>query len=83
MFLKLTENETGLDVYLHPDHIVRFIPNPAGEGTLVYMTEDAGLAPKTDPQILIVHENAEEVFRMISRHEKPSKAGGVGGRGLI
>ena len=33
MFLKLTENETSSDVYLNPDFIVRFVPNPAGDGT--------------------------------------------------
>ncbi|MBI1290924.1 hypothetical protein GC173_06725 [bacterium] len=82
MFLKLTENETLTDVYLNPDHIVRFIPNPAAEGTLIFMSADAGLAPRGEMQLLVVHEHAEEVFRMISRQEKPGK-GGVGGRGLI
>jgi hypothetical protein len=82
MFLKLTENETQADTYLNPDHIVRFIPNPAGEGTLIFMSADAGIAPVGEAQVITVHENAEEVFRMISRQEKPTK-GAVGGRGLI
>jgi hypothetical protein len=82
MFLKLTENDTLTDVYLNPDHIIRFLPNPAGEGTLIFLTGDAGLAPAGEAQVAIVHEHAEEVFRMISRQEKPTKAGG-GGRGLI
>jgi hypothetical protein len=81
MFLKLTENETQADVYLNPDYIIRFIPNPVGEGTVIYMQSDAGFAPRGETQVVIVHENAEEVFRMISRQEKPSKL--AGGRGLI
>lgn len=81
MFLKLTENETQTDVYLNPRHIIRFVPNLESEGTLIFMVGDAGLAPEGEVQLITVHENAEEVFRMISRQEKPIKAGG--GRGLI
>jgi hypothetical protein len=81
MFLKLTENETQTDVYLNPDHIIRFLPNPAGEGTILFMGADAGLAPRGELQVLIVHENAEELFRMISRQEKPTKS--AAGRGLL
>ncbi len=80
MFLKLTDNETEKDVYLNPEHIVRFIPNPSGEGTLIYLHGDAGLAPHGEPQVMVVHENAEEVFRLISRSEKGGKSAG---RGLI
>lgn len=84
MFLKLTDNETGADVYLNPMHMVRFIPNSASEGTLIFLAADAGVAPHGEPQMVAVHESAEEVFRMISRGEK-SGAGGkpVQGRGLI
>lgn len=81
MFLKLTENETQADVYLNPGHIVRFVPNPAGEGTLIYMSHDAAVAPPDQAQLIVVHETAEEVFRMISRHEKPASK--PSGRGLI
>ncbi|CAN5359580.1 hypothetical protein BH09SUM1_BH09SUM1_31620 [soil metagenome] len=81
MFLKLTENETQTDVYLNPDHIIRFIMNAAGEGTIIFMSRGSGLAPEGEPQVIAVHENAEEVFRMISRQEKPNKASG--GRGLL
>lgn len=83
MFLKLTENESNMDVYVNPDHIIRFVPNAASEGTILYMDSDAGLAPAGEAQILVVHENAEELFRMISRQEKPAKAGAQQGRGLI
>lgn len=84
MFLKLTENETQADVYLNPDHIVRFIPNSAGDGTLIFMTADAGVAPLGEAQLIVVHENSEEVFRMICKNDKPQKGtGGAGGRGLI
>ena len=83
MFLKLTDNDTGMDVYLNPDHLVRFVPNPAGTGTLLYMSSDACIAGPGEAQVIIVHESAEEVFRIISRQEKvPNKPGG-GGRGLI
>jgi len=81
MFLKLTDNETQGDLYLNPDHIVRFVPNNAGEGTIIFMATDATVGG--DGQVFSVHENAEEVFRMISRQEKPQKAGSTGGRGLI
>jgi len=81
VFLKLTENETMTDVYLNPDHIIRFIPNAGNEGTLIFMDTAAGLAPQNEVQLVHVHEHAEEVFRMISRIEKPSKA--TQGRGLI
>jgi len=81
MFLKLTENETMSDVYLNPDYIVRFIPNAENEGTLIFMDGQAGLAPQGELQVVHVHEHAEEVFRMISRIDKPIKPSG--GRGLI
>ncbi len=81
MFLKLTENETGADVYLNPNYIIRFIPNSAGEGTLLFMQQDAGVADRSEAQIVHVHETAEEVFRIISRHEKPG--GAQSKRGLI
>ncbi len=81
MFLKLTDNQTGMDVYLNPGHIIRFIPNPEDEGTLIFMCEGAGIAPAGEAQLMEVHENSEEVFRMISRHEKPAKS--ATGRGLI
>ena len=83
MFLKLTDNETGSDVYLNPAHIVRFISNSAGEGTLIFLTADAGVAPPGEAQLLAVHENTEEVFRLISKYENPGKGGGGPGRGLI
>ena len=82
MFLKLTDNETGSDVYLNPDHVIRFVPNSAGEGTLIYMCGDAALAPPGEPQLIAVHEIAEEIFRIISRQEKPTKQA-TQGRGLI
>lgn len=81
MFLKLTENETSSDVYLNPDFIVRFVPNPAGDGTFIYMDGAAGLGPEGEPQMLAVHESAEEVFRMITRNNPAARAGG--GRGLV
>ncbi len=86
MFLKLTDNDTQMDVYLNPNHIVRFVPNTEGEGTLVFLSGDAALAPKGEPQLLVVHESAEEVFRIICRGEKgPAGSGAAGGgrRGLI
>ena len=84
MFLKLTDNEMGSDVYLNPDHIVRFVANPEGSGTILFMTHDAAVAPPGEPQVLNVHESSEEVFRIISRQEKsPAKAGGGGQRGFV
>ncbi len=80
MFLKLTDNETETDIYLNPVHITRFVPNPAGVGTIVYMANDTS-GSSDEPMIIMVHETAEEVFRMISRSEKPQKAGA--NRGLI
>lgn len=82
MFLKLTDNETGADVYINPRHIIRFVPTPEAEGCILYMAQGAGISDCDENQILAVHENAEEVFRMISRHTKqPSSASG--GRGLL
>lgn len=81
MFLKLTDNETNTDIYLNPEHIIRFVPNPAGIGTFIYMTSDACVAPPGEPQVVVVHEVAEELFRMISRQEKPTKPGPA--RGLL
>lgn len=83
MFLKLTDNDTESDIYINPDHIVRFIANSAGEGTLIFMTGDAAVAPPGEPQLISVHENAEEVFRLISKMDKPGKGPGPGNRGLI
>lgn len=83
MFLKLTDNETGADVYLNPLHIIRFIPNSAGEGTLIYLDSDAGLAPAGQPQITHVHESPDLVFQMISRNEKTPGSSGAGKRGFI
>ena len=83
MFLKLTDNETLQDVYINPDHIVRFVPDPSSEGTILFMTQDAGVAPLGEAQVLTVHEHAEEVYRIISRMEKHSGGGGTGGRGLL
>lgn len=77
MFLKLTDNEMGSDVYLNPDHIVRFVANPEGTGTLLFMTHDAAVAPPGEPQVLTVHETAEEVFRIISRQEKAPGKGNM------
>ncbi|MCC6548085.1 hypothetical protein IT570_13040 [Candidatus Sumerlaeota bacterium] len=81
MFLKLTDNDLGSDVYLNPDHIVRFVANPEGTGTLLFMTQDAAVAPVGEAQVLTVHESAEEVFRIISRQEKTP--GKLGGRGFV
>lgn len=83
MFVKLTDNETGMDTYLNSIHMVRIMPNGAGEGTLIFMTEDAGLAPRGEAQIAYVHENAEEVFRLISKMEKAGGGKPGGNRGLI
>ncbi|MEO8376473.1 MAG: hypothetical protein ABI579_02290 [Candidatus Sumerlaeota bacterium] len=79
MFLKLTDNELGGDVYLNPDHIVRFVANPEGTGTILFMTVDAAVAPHGEAQVLVVHESAEEVFRIISRQEKAPGKGGPRG----
>ncbi|HMX63446.1 MAG TPA: hypothetical protein PKD58_10300 [Candidatus Sumerlaeota bacterium] len=80
MFLKLTDNELGTDVYLNPDHIIRFVANPEGTGTLIFMSHDAAVAPPGEAQVVTVHEPAEEVFRIISRLEKgPGKVGGPRG----
>ncbi len=83
MFLKLTDNDTNTDIYLNPEHIVRFVPDSTDVGTLIYMTSDAGLAEAGQPQIIFVHESAEEIFRMISRSEKGAQKSGGGSRGLI
>lgn len=81
MFLKLTENDSGGDVYLNPDHIIRFVANPSGEGTLIYMSADAALAGSGEAQLIVVHEPAEEVFRIITRQEKQPARSGT--RGLL
>lgn len=86
MFMKLTDNESLTDVYVNPAHIIRFIPDPSNEGTLIYMSADAGLAARGEPQLLMVHEPAEEVYRIISRNEsRTATAGAKGGanRGLL
>ena len=82
MFLKLTDNDSTMDVYVNCNHIVRFVANGAGEGTILFLTEDAAVAPKGEPQVISVHENSEEIFRLISKMEKPAKPG-TGSRGLI
>lgn len=85
MFLKLTDNDTQTDIYLNPNHIVRFVANTAGEGTLIFMSADACVAPHGEPQLVSVHENAEQVFRLISTMSGggAGKPSGGGGRGLI
>jgi hypothetical protein len=89
MFLKLTEADSAMDVYVNPLHIIRFVPNCGDEeGTLIFLTPGAGMGGPHEPQILMVQEHAEEMFRMISRSEKPARtaAGGGGGganRGFI
>lgn len=85
MFLKLTENETMTDIYVNPTHIVRFLPDPASDGTLLFMSADAGVSEKDEPQIITVHEPAEEVYRIISRNEHRTASAGKSGasRGLI
>lgn len=83
MFLKLTDNDTQTDVYLNPEHIIRFVANSAGEGTLIFMSADACVAPMGEPQLVSVHENPEQVFRLISTMDRPAKGGATGGRGLI
>ena len=84
VFLKLTDNDSQTDIYLNPNHIIRFVANNAGEGTLIFMSADACVAPVGEPQLVSVHENTEQVFRLISSMgvggaNKP----GAGGRGLI
>lgn len=75
MFLKLTDNDSGADVYLNPAHVTRFLANPSGEGTLIYMSSDSALAAAGEAQMIVVHEPAEEVFRIITRQEKgPSRS---------
>ncbi len=81
MFLKLTDNDSGADVYLNPAHITRFVANPSGEGTLVYMSSDSALAASGEVQVIVVHEPAEEVFRIINRQEKGPKQSPT--RGLL
>lgn len=86
MFMKLTDNESQTDVYVNPAHIIRFIPDPSSEGTLIFLAADAGIAPRGEPQILMVHEPAEEVYRIISRNETRTAAAGSkpgGNRGLL
>jgi hypothetical protein len=83
MFLKLTDNETLQDIYINTDHVVRFVPDPSSTGTLLFLRQDAGIAPAGEPQVLIVHEHSEEVYRLISRQERAPSGAGGGGRGLI
>lgn len=85
MFLKLTDNDTMSDLYVNPTHIVRFVPDPASDGTLLFMSADAGIAEKNEPQIITVHEPAEEVYRIISRNEHRTASAGKAGanRGLL
>ena len=65
MFLKLTEADTGVEYYLNENHIIKIVPNSAGEGSLIYMTPATATA--SEPSIMLVSENADEIFRMISR----------------
>ncbi|MCC5875357.1 MAG: hypothetical protein JJU11_03960 [Candidatus Sumerlaeia bacterium] len=83
--MKLTDNESQTDVYLNPAHIVRFLPDPSSEGTLIFLTADAGIAPRGEAQILMVHEPAEEIYRIISRNESRTAGSGKAGanRGLL
>jgi len=65
MFIKLTENDTALELYFNEDHIVKIVPNSGGEGSFIFLTPLTNPCP--EPHYVLVHEHADEIFRMMGR----------------
>jgi hypothetical protein len=65
MFIKLTEYDSQAEQYVNEDHVIKIVSNQAGGGSIVFLT--ALTAHQEEPHILHVHENADEIFRMMGR----------------
>jgi hypothetical protein len=65
MFIKLTENDTALELYFNEDHIVKIVPNSGGEGSFIFLSPLT--SPSPEPHYVLVHEHADEIFRMMGR----------------
>lgn len=65
MFIKLTEYDSQAEQYVNEDHIIKIVPNQAGEGSITFLTPLTGT--QEEPHIMHVRENADEIFRMMGR----------------
>ncbi len=65
MFIKLTEFDSQVEHYVNEDHVIKIMPNQAGEGSLVFLSPLT--ATQEEPHLMHVRENADEIFRMMGR----------------
>ena len=64
-FIKLTESETSQETYFNEDHIIKIVPNSGGPGAFLYLTQLS--SQSAEAHIVLVHESADEIFRMMGR----------------